>query len=1552
MAQEGERDNHHFVGEEFEDTPVLREQRHVSRREEEPILDTGDGRSDGLATVMQWMVENQKVERERIERREIARDRAMMEHQFKLLEKQNEAEDRRAAANSASIDRDRKRQDAMYSVPLYKEKENVEEFLLVAERRLRQGRVSEDSWIAIIGDKLTGRLSTVWLDAAKEDRNFEETKKCFLRVCGFTPKIAGETFFGFTLRQCKGLSAEEVYHKGQKLFRSLNAPGVPKPNVEFTTITAWLYHLLPRRAKAMIDARTVTCPGDLIEAVSDYLMSEGSMIEGAVATFRGLELDENKKEFVKGNCFTCGTPGHKASQCRKGMNYEVKNNVNAPRQWNQEVREPHKIICFTCNQEGHKSPQCPNNIVQVEQKGVVAKTKPLKRLRASSNTDVKLPGTVNDMEVLVLLDSGASVSIVPERLVAKGQYTGDTVWVKPYKAKESYACPLAKVPFCMGDMKWVEEVAVDNEICDEEIEILYCLDLRSARGLKLITFANKIKDKEVKRVTTRSEAVQKKKEEEEIALIVKRQRPNVKAVVGDQAAECNNESEVPMQNRVGKPTVDLVVIDPEVVINEEVEPSDDSDQIGLALLGLDEERSSDEEHEVLEIPPVLGKLADSDRIARMMEEDSSLKSWREKGDRGEENFVWGDGLLFRATTNVLGEEMLLLVLPEPLRLKVMKMAHEGMEHMGFKRVVALVKKRFIWPGMGEEIRKYCQSCEVCQKTKRQKARRAPLMTRPVLSEPFECIAFDLVGPMDPGKGGARFVLTAICLASRWPEAIPLKTVTAEDVAEGMFEVFSRTGIPLQILTDQGPQFMGELVQSMCRRLKIDSVRTAPYHPECNGLIERMHSTLNSMLTKAKSQNLDWVSQIPFALFAMRMAPNRDTGLSPFQLVYGRAGRSPLDVLYEGWVDVEYEEFDVEVWSEWMSKRLEIWSETAREKGLIASVARKAHADKKSVVRILKEGDKVLCRIPGMIRKLRESWKGPYTVKKKINEVDYLVEVRKGRTKTMHINNLKLYKEREEQIRRLTVVGEYVEDDPGLAGIRMGEACDGFEEKDIEELVAAYPTVFSDSPGRTDFCQLVISTVSEKPLAAHPHRVPDKWKEGVRQEILKMEEQGIIVRSNSPWASPIVPVPKPDGSLRICVDYRAINNITIKDPYYMVTLEEILDRVGGSGVISKIDLTKGYYQIEVHPDSMEKTTFVTFVGKFMFTRMPFGLANAPAIFQRVMERALVDCYMYAAPYIDDVLVFSKTVEEHKEHLGAVVRALGEAGLTIRKSKCVFGRRSVEYLGHRIGSGYLAVPEHRVTAMRDYIRPHTKRQLKAFLGAASYYRQFVFRFAWHSSSLSPSTHLTAPAVVSWDDSKLEAFQHLKVSLCNLCILTIPSSEDEFSLHTDASAMGIGATLNVIREEKELTVAFFSRQLQGAQNRYSATELEALAIIRSVFFFAHYLHGRTFIIITDHKALTSWMTSTRLNRRLQGWAMKLMDFSFKILYRPGVNVGDADGLSRQAWAQTEEEEAAEDTSECLSLGGDVGASPTEKEEKKEEGHSSSKRQSHSRHSQNIAL
>ena len=263
-------------------------------------------------------------------------------------------------------------------------------------------------------------------------------------------------------------------------------------------------------------------------------------------------------------------------------------------------------------------------------------------------------------------------------------------------------------------------------------------------------------------------------------------------------------------------------------------------------------------------------------------------------------------------------------------------------------------------------------------------------------------------------------------------------------------------------------------------------------------------------------------------------------------------------------------------------------------------------------------------------------------------MNYRVEVGKGRFKVLHINNMKKFWVRENCVLRMAVVAEEAGEDSSV-GLKLSGSCDDFDAREINILMKEYPEVFCDDPGKTSICELEIRTGDSPPIASAPYRVPDKLKDEVKKEIDNLVEMGVASASHSPWASPIVPVCKKDGKLRLCVDYRKLNSVTQSDPYYMVTLDEILERVGDSGCLSKLDLSKGFYQIGVEKDSVEKTAFVSPFGKYAFNRMPFGLKNAPAIFQRCMEEVLRDCFDFAAPYIDDILVFSKNGVEHASHL---------------------------------------------------------------------------------------------------------------------------------------------------------------------------------------------------------------------------------------------------------------------------------------------------------------
>ena len=224
------------------------------------------------------------------------------------------------------------------------------------------------------------------------------------------------------------------------------------------------------------------------------------------------------------------------------------------------------------------------------------------------------------------------------------------------------------------------------------------------------------------------------------------------------------------------------------------------------------------------------------------------------------------------------------------------------------------------------------------------------------------------------------------------------------------------------------------------------------------------------------------------------------------------------------------------------------------------------------------------------------------------------------------------------------------------------------------------------------------------------------------------------------------------------------------------------------VLSKLDLAKGYYQVKVAAGSREKTAFISPFRKYEFSWMPFDLKNAPAVFQRLMDGVLKECYSYAGPYIDDILIFSPNWAEHLVHVRSVLAVL-------RPSKCTWGRSYVGYFGHIVGSGFVAVLRMRVTAMAEFQQPVTKKNMRAFLGSVGYYRMFIPYFSRYSSVLTPATCHDAPGKVVWSPKMLEAFSHLRSVLCSVCVLNILGPEDIFVLQTDASAGGVGAVLNVV-------------------------------------------------------------------------------------------------------------------------------------------------------------
>ena len=408
------------------------------------------------------------------------------------------------------------------------------------------------------------------------------------------------------------------------------------------------------------------------------------------------------------------------------------------------------------------------------------------------------------------------------------------------------------------------------------------------------------------------------------------------------------------------------------------------------------------------------------------------------------------------------------------------------------------------------------------------------------------------------------------------------------------------------------------------------------------------------------------------------------------------------------------------------------------------------------------------------------------------------------------------------------------------------------------MLRRHRTVFSDKPGETEIAQHRIATTTEDSVVVHTYRLYPAWKDQVREELEQLLQAGIIRESTSPWASPIVPVRNSDGKIRLCIDFRRLNAVTKPDPFTCPLVDQIIDELGGRSFFqsstSPKDSTRYWYM-----QKMLRRRHVMPNSKFEFLRMPFGLRNAPATFQRSMQKVLVRQEKHSSPYIDDVVIISLNWEDHMAHINLVLKALGRHGLTVKLGKCVW---AAEYLDFVVGKGRFSVPKSRVKAVEEFQQPQTITQLRSFLGTLGYYRRFIQDFATHSKCLTAATRKGQLRKIQWMKKMNDSFHYLKLSLSSYVSLTIPMCPDTFVLVMDACLSDIAGVLCVCRNGEELPVSFYSRQLQDRETRYSATKLECLAVVDSVKQFEVYLHGRSF---TVHTALVNLMSSTHLNKRV---------------------------------------------------------------------------------------
>ena len=475
-------------------------------------------------------------------------------------------------------------------------------------------------------------------------------------------------------------------------------------------------------------------------------------------------------------------------------------------------------------------------------------------------------------------------------------------------------------------------------------------------------------------------------------------------------------------------------------------------------------------------------------------------------------------------------------------------------------------------------------------------------------------------------------------------------------------------------------------------------------------------------------------------------------------------------------------------------------------------------------------------------------------------------------------------------------GTVVTEERDLVDQKLSHLEENFAEK-IRDLFAEYGDIIANSfdhirPSKVE-TKHKFELTTDEPIFQKNRRAPPAYNLVIRKEIDRMLEAGIITPVESSWTSPVVIVTKKDGNPRFCIDYRRLNAVMKRDRWPMPRVDEIFDEISGSKIFTTIDLFQGYWQIKMEESCKKKTTFICRYGTYQFEVMPMGLMNSAATFQRMMDKILANVDNVRC-YIDDVVIHSKTKEEHVTHLKTVFDLLRKNGLRLRLKKCFFMQPRVELLGHYVDADGVHVDHAKVGKIRNAIAPRDRKSLRSFLGLASYYRRFIKGFAKIAQPLSEKT--SENAQYEWTDRMQAAFERLKDALTTAPVLVYPDYSKQFIVSTDASSIAVGAVLSQKDDNgREHPIHYASRSLNSAEKNYSAFERETLGVVFALKKFRHYLIAQKFTLFTDHEALKYALNMKDPHGRIARWMSLFAEFDFDIQYKPGEKNGNADYLSR---------------------------------------------------------
>jgi hypothetical protein len=466
--------------------------------------------------------------------------------------------------------------------------------------------------------------------------------------------------------------------------------------------------------------------------------------------------------------------------------------------------------------------------------------------------------------------------------------------------------------------------------------------------------------------------------------------------------------------------------------------------------------------------------------------------------------------------------------------------------------------------------------------------------------------------------------------------------------------------------------------------------------------------------------------------------------------------------------------------------------------------------------------------------------------------------------------------------------------------QLGPTLDEEQQANVLQLINEFRDCFAVNTkelGDAHVKDMQIRLQDDIPVSYRPYRLAYAERSVVRGIVQDLLSNGIIRESESPYSSPVLLVKKKSGEYRMCVDYRSLNAKTIKDKYPLPRVDDHLERMHGSQYFTTLDLASGYHQIKVAEESTPKTAFVTPDGHYEYLRVPFGLVNAPAVFQRAINSILDKLRHHTAmAYLDDIILPATTFSVGLSALREVFELFRQAGMTFRLSKCGFFFGQLEYLGHELSSESIRPGQAKTTAIREYPRPTNVHEVRQFIGLTSYFRKFIRGFAALAKPLTTLTKSTVP--FKWEADQEESFQTLRQRLAERPVLDLCNQGAVTELHTDASKHGVGGILIQHQSDGSLhPVCYYSRQTTKAEQSYHSYELETQAVVESMRRFRVYLLGTHFTVVTDCNAIRSTLTKKDLVPRIGRWWLLTQEFDFDVVYRPGTKMAHVDALSRNS-------------------------------------------------------